>query len=180
MGKYIIRGNMDVELKEYIDILNIAKKDTYSDEEKKYILDTLNSERLLRQKEERKSKSYDKYTKADKKDILKELDEKRLDEQRFEVIKKRRTDKKQKYQFGSKEYYKFSHMNREYYIDINDVEKVSSRPVIISLYYKIFGELKKKHFLMKVEIYSDRFFISDDILRVYFKGYALERERSLS
>ncbi len=170
---------MDIELTEYINIVDMEKKDIYSGEEKKYILDTLNAERLLRQKKERISKTYNEYTKADKKDILKELDEQRLDAQRFKVIKKRRTDNKQKYQFGSKEFYKFSHMNREYYIDLNDVEKISSRPVIMSLYYKIFGELKKKDFLIKVEIYSDKFFISDDILRVYFKGYSLERERAI-
>ncbi len=178
MTRYVTRGKMDVELAEYIDIVGIVKKETYSGEEKKYILDRLNSERLLLKKLERISKTYDKYTKTDKQDILKELNEKRLDAQRFDVIKKRRTAKKQKYQFGVKEFYKFNHMSREYFIDINDVKKVSSRPVIISLYYKIFGELKKKDFLMKAEIYSDKFFISDDILRVYFKGYAREHERA--
>ncbi len=171
---------MNRELSEYIDIVNIEKKDIYSDEEKKYILDTLNTERLLRQKTQRKSKTYDEYTKADKKDILKELDDQRLNTQRLDVIKKRRTGKKQKYKFGSKEFYKFINMNREYYIDISDIEKLSSRPVIVPLYYKIFGELKKKDFLIKIEIYSDKIFISDDILRVYFKGYPLERERSLT
>jgi len=180
MGKYIIRGKMDIELTEYIDIVDIEKKDIYSDEEKKYILDTLNAERLLRQKTERKSKTYDEYTRVDKEEILKELDEKRHDAQRLDAIKKRRTDKKQKYKFGSKEFYKFSNMNREYYIEMKDIEKLSSRPVIMSLYYKIFGELKKKDFLIKIEIYSDKIFISDDILRVYFKGYALEREISIT
>jgi len=170
---------MDVKTVEYIDIADIVKKDIYSDEEKKYILETLNSERLLRQKSERRSKTYDKYTKADKKDILKELNEKRLDAQRFDVIKKSRTAKKQIYQFGIKEFYKFDNMNREYFIDINDIKKISSRPIIMSLYYRVFGELKKKDFLIKVEIYSEKFFISDDILRVYFKGYALERERTI-
>jgi len=171
---------MDAELTEYIDIVDIEKKDTYCDEEKKYILDTLNSERLLRKKSERRSKTYDKYTKEDKKHILEELNEKRLDDQRFDIIKKRRTAKKQKYQFGIKNFYKFNHMSREYFIDINDIKKVSSRPIIMTLYYRVFGELKKKDFLIKIEIYSDKFFISDDILRVYFKGYALERERSIS
>ena len=171
---------MNTNLSEYIDIVDIEKKDIYSDEEKKYILNTLNAERLLRQKTQRKSKTYDEYSKADKKDILKELDEQRLDAQRLDVIEKRRIDKKQKYKFGAKEFYKFSNMSREYYIDISAIEKLSSRPVIMSLYYKIFGELKKKDFLIKTEIYSDRFFISDDILRVYFKGYPLERERVLT
>jgi hypothetical protein len=112
---------MNTNLSEYIDIVDIEKKDIYSDEEKKYILDTLNAERLLRQKTQRKSKTYDEYSKADKKDILKELDEQRLDAQRLDVIKKRRIDKKQKYKFGAKEFYKFSNMSREYYIDISDL-----------------------------------------------------------
>ena len=171
---------MNTNLSEYIDIVDIEKKDIYSDEEKKYILNTLNAERLLRQKTQRKSKTYDEYSKADKKDILKELDEQRLDAQRLDVIEKRRIDKKQKYKFGAKEFYKFSNMSREYYIDISAIEKLSSRPVIMSLYYKIFGELRKKDFLIKIEIYSDKIFISDDILRVYFKGYPLEPERSIT
>ncbi len=171
---------MNTDLAEYIDIVDIVRKDIYSDEEKKNILETLNSERLLHQKSERRSKTYDKYTKVDKKDILKELNEKRLNAQRFDIIKKRRTEKKQIYQFDIKEFYKFNHMSREYFIDINDVKKVSSRPIVLTLYYRIFGELKKKDFLIKVEIYSEKFFISDDILRVYFKGYSLERERAIT
>jgi hypothetical protein len=68
-------------------------------------------------------------------------------------------------------------MSREYYIDIEDIQKISSRPSIISLYYRVFGELKKKDFLIKIQKYSDKFYISDDILRVYFKTYSLERKR---
>jgi len=34
-------------------------------------------------------------------------------------------------------------------------------------------EYTKKDFLIKTEIYSDKFFISDDILRVYLKGTPL-------
>jgi hypothetical protein len=170
---------MDKESIEYIEIIDIEAKEIYSAEEKQYILERVNTERLLQQKTERKSKTYENYTKADKRDILKELNEKRLDAQKLELIKKKRTEKKQIYQFGIKVFYKFSHMSREYYIEVNEVKKLSSRPMIMTLYYKIFGELKKKDFLMKVEIYSDKFFISDDILRVYFKGYTLERERAV-
>ena len=43
MTRYVTRGKMDVELAEYIDIVGIVKKETYSGEEKKYILDRLNS-----------------------------------------------------------------------------------------------------------------------------------------
>ena len=143
---------MDTDMNDYIDIVDIEKKD----------------------------KNYNEYSKRDKQDILNELNEKRLTSQRFDIVKKRRTANKQKYQFSEKEFYKFVHMNREYYLDINDVEKISSRPMVMALYYRVFGELKKRDFLIKTQIHSDKFFISDDILRVYFKAYALERERAIT
>ncbi len=170
---------MDNDLNDYIEIVDIEKKDTYSSDEKKRILDSLNAKRLLQQKTDRKSKDYVDYNRTDKADILKELNEKRLSQQRFEEVKKRRTEKKQTFQFGMKEFYRFDHMSREFYIEINDIAKITTRPAIISLYYKVFGELKKKDFLIKIEIFSDKFFLSDDILRVYFKEYSLERERTI-
>jgi hypothetical protein len=168
---------MQIDLNDYIDIDNIEHKDEYSNDEKKYILDTLENEELLHSQEKYRVKTYKKYSKEDKKKILEELNEKRLDDQRYEDIKRRRTTKKQIYKFGIKEFYKFENMSREYYIDIEDIQKISSRPSIVSLYYRVFGELKKKDFLMKIQKYSDKFYISDDILRVYFKTYSLERKR---
>ena len=117
------------------------------------------------------------YSKEYKTKILSNLNEKRLSVQKREEIKKKRTDKKKIYKFASKEYYKFMHMEREYYIEIKDCEKVSSRPAIITLYYRTFHELQKKDVLLKTEIYSDKFFISSDAIRVYFKSYTLEDDR---
>ena len=159
---------------ENLDLLVTPSKETYSSKEKKIIMDMLNSDRRIKQEEKVKSNRYNEYTTKDKLDILDELNERRLSAKLYDEIKKRRIYKKKKYDLSGKKFYKFVHMEREYYLDINDYRKISSRPTILTLYYKVFGELKKKDFLIKIEIYSDKIFISDDILRIYFKGYTLE------
>lgn len=117
-------------------------------------MDRLNKERLENQDIEAKANEY---SKDDKSKILTHLNERRLSVQKREEIKKKRTDKKKIYKFGSKEYYKFMHMEREYYIEIEDCDNISSRPAIITPYYKTFYELQRKDVLLKTEIYSDKF-----------------------
>ena len=161
-----------------LDISKIIKKETYTEEEKKMIIDRLDEERRIHQKAEddlnTETKNYDE---DEKKVVLKKLNEKRLSTQKREEIKKARTNKKEIYKFASKKYYKFIQMEREYFIEISDMEKLSSRALIISLYYRTFEEYKKKDVLIKTEIYSEKIFISYNPIRVYFKGYTLENER---
>ena len=159
---------------EALDLLIIPQKEVYSDEEKKSILKMLNADRQMKQKKKENTKSHTNYTQEDKEKILNSLNDRRLSQKTQDEIKKRRTYNKKKYQFGNKKYYKFLNMDREYYIDMNDCSKISSRPAIITLYYKVFGELKKQDFLMKVEVYSEKIFISNDMLRVHYKGYSFE------
>ena len=157
---------------------NIGRKDTYTDEEKKLIMDRLNEQRLIDQKiEESLSDKKRTYTEEDKKNILNGLNEQRLSDQRIEEIKKNRTHHKEIYKIGSKELYKFTNMKREYFIEIKDCEKISRRPRIISLYYRSIDILHKKDVLIKTEVYSEKFFISHDPIRVYFKAHALEGRR---
>jgi len=160
-----------------VNISNIIKKDIYTAEEKKFIIDRLDEERRIHQKAEEgldtKTKNYDEY---EKQKVLKNINEKRLSTQKREKIKTLRTYKKQTYKFGSKEFYKFTQMEREYYIEISDMKKVSSRAGIIPLYYRTFEELNKKEVLIKTEIYTEKIFISYNPIRVYFKGYLLEDE----
>ncbi len=94
----------------------------------------------------------------------------------YREIEERRILHKKIYRFGSKAFYRFAHMDRGYFMETGDVKKLSNRPQILTLYYRTFGEMKKKDFLMKTEVYSDKIFISADMLRVYFKGYTLEDE----
>ncbi|HIP18528.1 MAG TPA: hypothetical protein EYG78_04240 [Sulfurovum sp.] len=166
-----------MELNTVEEIEAFSQKNIYSDEEKKYIIEQLNAKRLSENKEENLSKQYKKYTPEEKDNILKELNDKRLEKQLYEEIEKRRIHNKKLYTFDMREFYKFLHMDREYFIELKDLDLLSNRPQILTLYFRTFGEIKKRDFLIKTEIYSDRIFISNDVLRVYFKGYSLENER---
>lgn len=157
---------------------SFSRKETYTAEEKKFIMDRLNAERLIHQRAlEEVSGKKRFYTEEEKKKILEKLNENRLSRQKREEIQKRRTYKKEIYKFGSKKCYKFTNMERDYFIEIADLKKLSSRPTMISLHYRVIDELKRKDVLIKTEIYSDKFFISYDPIRVYYKQYALEDEK---
>ncbi len=159
-------------------IANISQKETYSDEEKEFILKRLNDERLQQQKPKDVSLTVTKlYSKEDKDDILKKLNEERLRIQRHEEMKWKRVENKEIYKFGQKEYYKFVNMEREYYLEKESFKNFSSRPSIVTLYYRTFGEMKRKDVLLKIELYSEKIFISYNAIRVYFKSYSLEGKR---
>ena len=169
---------MSTDSREDLYIANISQKETYSDEEKKFILKRLNDERLLQQKlKETSSKATKQYSKEDKNDILNQLNEERLRTQKRKEMKRKRIENKEIYKFGNKEYYKFLNMEREYYIEAENCGKFSSRPSIVTLYYRTFGELSKKDVLLKIESYSEKIFISYDAIRVYFKPYSFEEKR---
>lgn len=155
-----------------------SEKETYSEEEKNLVMKRLNEERLIHQrvKEILDGKIKD-YSKEEKSKILTNINEYRLSKQKREEITSKRIKNKEKYVFASKEFYKFIKMDREYFIEIKECENLSSKAKIIPLYYKTFEELKKKYVLIKVEIYSEFFFISCDSIRVYFKTYAIEDKK---
>lgn len=163
-----------MELKSSEQRENFSKKSTYTEEEKKYIMQRLDEQR---RKEKCQKRRYTKYSEEEKQNILRDLNDKRLEKQLYAEIEKRRVFHKKIYTFDIREFYKFTHMDREYFIETKDVKKLSTRPQILTLYHRTFGEMKKRDFLMKIAVYSDKIFISDDMLRIYFKGYSLEGER---
>jgi len=166
---------MNDDKQKSVDTKLDARKETYTAEEKQIIIDNLNEERRINQKIVADlSNSAKHYNKSDKNKILNKLNQQRLSREKREAIKKKRTYNKEIYTFGDNSFYKLIQMEKEYYIRIEDCEQLTSQPNIISLYYKIFDALKKKDVLMKVEAYSDKFFISYDVIRVYFKPFALE------
>ena len=169
---------MDKHSDEILDLETISRKETFTEEEKKLIMTRLNEQRLQQQREAEASSDPKKvYTEEEKKKILNDLNQRRLSDQRIEEIKKKRTQNKAIYKFGTKEYYKFMNMKREYYLEINDSKKITGRPRILPIYYRSIDMLQKKDVLIKSEIYSEKFFISLDPIRVYFKAYTLEDER---
>lgn len=173
------RISMDNDPSELSEIQSHSKSKTYSAEEKELIMARLNEERLIHQRAEEELKGHKRsFTEEEKKKILAKLNEKRLSTQKREEIKKRRLHHKKSYKIGNKMFYKFKNMEREYYIEIADCDKITNRASIVTLYYKSVSEfeVKKKDVLIKTEIYSDKFFISYNLTRVYFKGYSLEDE----
>ncbi|HHO65959.1 MAG TPA: hypothetical protein ENJ71_05520 [Epsilonproteobacteria bacterium] len=165
---------MELNTREQIE--TFSKKTTYTEEEKKYIMQRLDEQRRKEKQEKCKKRRYIKYSEEEKQNILRELNDKRLEKQLYEEIEKRRVSHKKIYRFDIREFYKFTHMDREYFIETKDIKKLSARPQILTMYHRTFGEMKKRDFLMKIAVYSDKIFISDDMLRVYFKGYSLESE----
>ena len=153
-----------------------SQKNTYTSDEKKYIMGRLDAERRVKQKKSTFVQNYINYTDEEKNNILNELNEKRLEAQIYKEIKKQRTFKKKVHIFAKQKFYKLENMDREYFIPIEDVEVLLTRPLILTLYYRVFGELKKKDFLIKIMLHSNRIYVSIDMLRVYFKSYQLEDE----
>jgi len=184
---------MNTESTEDLYIANITKHETYSNEEKKFILKKLNDERLQQQKAKEASLNLTKqystedkgasststkqYSQKYKDDVLNHLNKERLWLQKREEMQKKRLANKKIYTFGEKEYYKFVNMEREYYLEKESCGKFYSRPSIVTLYYRTFGEMKKKDVLLKIVSYSEKIFISYDAIRVYFKPYSFEENR---
>ena len=155
----------------------MANKKPYSEEEKQRILDNLNEKRVIDQKAKRglDGKKAN-YSEDEKQKVLDKLNEQRLSVQKKEDIAYNRTGRKKIYHLAGKEYFQFKGMEREYFILLDEIEKVTLRQGIYNLFYKTFNGLKAKEVLIKTEIYSEQFFISYDIRRVYFKGYSLVDE----
>jgi len=158
---------------------NIPGKEVYTEEEKRFILERLNRERLERQRFEQASKADKKqYSKEEKNRILKELNEKRIRDEHHREMKRIRFLNKEVYTFGNKTYFKLKDMEREYFLEVETCENFTSRPSIVPLYYRTFGEMKKRDVLLKIEPHSDKIFISKDAIRVYFKPFALEERHT--
>jgi len=143
----------------------IKQKETYSAEEKKAIMDMLNQKR----KEKELSKS-----KEEKSKILQKLNRERKEKELFEKMEKQRTHNKKIYTFHNIKFYKIKNLEREYYLKVEDYNKLTTRPKIITIYYEFLGELKKKDILIQIRRYSDKLFISDDMIKVYYKSCYLE------
>ena len=146
----------------------------FSEEEKQRILEKLNQKRIIDQKASRgidgKKATY---TKEEKQKILEKLNEHRTTTQKREEIEDNRSNGKKIFQFEGKEYFKLKGMEREYFILEEDAKKASPQPKKINLYYQTFAGMKKKEVLMKIEGYSEQFFISYNLQRLYYKGYFL-------
>ena len=156
----------------------------YSVEEKRWIIERLNAERKERQTyEEERTKDCDAPEKkeqeflSEKEKILARIDKERRIAQKYKELQKRRLKNKKIYTLENRTLYKIILTNKEYYIDVDDCKRLSSVPGIFPVFYLRYGGLKKKEALIRIKEYSDKIFISEDVLRVYFKSASLEDGR---
>ena len=166
-----------MELNSVQEKIDFSQKSTYTNEEKQYIIQQLNESRRKEQKAAQIRTDSKGMNEEEKQRILRSVNDKRLEAQLFHEMTERRIHNKMIYLFDMREFHKFLHMEREYFLELKDLKKITTRPQILTLYFRTFGELKKKDFLIKIQNYSDKIFISTDVLRVYFKGYSLENEQ---
>jgi len=152
----------------------IEKKETYTIEEKKAIMEMLNKERKQKDQARLKKQEKTNLNIKDKKQILNKLTRERRDAQLFEQMEKKRVENKKIYIFHNKEFYKIKNLERDYYFKVEDYEKLSHRPKIVTIYHDFLGELKKKDILIQIRRYSDKIFISDDLIKVYYKSCYFE------
>ena len=149
-----------------MDYKDITSKATYSAEEKKAIMEMLNKERKEREQNKLSTSSVDI---KDKQKIMDSINRQRRDEQLFKHMDAKRIENKKIYNIHNKRFYKIKNLERDYYLKVDDYEKLSSRPKIITIYHDFLGELKKKDVLIQIRKYSDKIFVSDDLIKVYYK-----------
>jgi predicted PilT family ATPase len=148
---------------------DIKRKEIYTKEEKQTIMEMLNKERKAKEKQAEK-----KYSEEEKRKILTSLNQERKNIEISEDVKVRRVANKKIYTINNTQYYKLENLERGYLMRVDDYPKLTNRPKIITLYYDFLGELKKKDFLIQIRSYSDKIFVSNDLLKVYFKACSFE------
>jgi hypothetical protein len=111
---------------------------------------------------------------TEKNKILQKLNHARKEKEIFEKMAKQRIQNKKTYSFHNKLFYKIKNLERDYYLKCEDYQKIMSRPKEISIFYEFLGEIKKKNVLIQIKRYSDKLYISEDLIKTYYKPCYLE------
>lgn len=110
----------------------------------------------------------------DKKKIWKQLNEDRRLRQQNKEMEKSRFSNKKIYTIDNKNYYKVIGMTHTYYLQVNSLNYLRASQVVIQLCQYTFNGMKSKRGLLKIDKVTNKIFISEDTVRVYFKSCALE------
>ncbi|MEA3490690.1 MAG: hypothetical protein U9R27_02185 [Campylobacterota bacterium] len=152
-------------------IETIKIENDYSPEEKKMILKKLSQERLERQRQkELQTMRGSKYDPEKKQKILEELDAKRRKKQK----KRYKFKNKKIHTLENRDFYKLLGLGRDYYIKVEDCANYSDHAEVLTIYHRGFDGLKKDYVLVEFRSDSDKIFISEDTLRIYFKPVSIE------
>ena len=110
----------------------------------------------------------------DKKKIWDGLNEERLVRQESAEIGKNLLANKKQYILENKKYFKVIGHDREYYIRVDTLNYVSTSQFNVQLCRYTFNGMRSKKGLMKIDKSTNKIYISEDTLRVYFKKYKIE------
>jgi len=156
---------------------NIKQQETYSEEEKKAIMEILNQKRKAKDQKATITIPKIDSNSIDKSKVLQKLNRERKEQELFEKMAKQRIANKKIYSFHNKLFYKIKNLERDYYLKCEDYQKLTSCPKIVTIYHEFLGELKKKDTLIQIRRYSDKIFISDDMIKIYYKSCYFEDEK---
>ncbi len=110
----------------------------------------------------------------DKKKIWNQLNEERRLRQKKKEMGRNRFLNKKIYSIDNKKYYKVIGMSNVYYLQVNSLNYMEASQFIVELCQYTFNGMKSKKGLIKIDKATNKIFISEDTLRVYFKSCALE------
>lgn len=119
-----------------------------------------------------------KFTEEEKENIFKQLNEQRLLRQKNEERHKNRLKNKKVYNINNKRYYRIDDLNRSYYIAEDELQHISYRPKVISLFTYSYTIMQETKGLIRIDWATDRLLVSDDIMRIYFKPFRLKIDYS--
>ncbi|HIQ28558.1 MAG TPA: hypothetical protein EYH42_08680 [Sulfurovum sp.] len=110
----------------------------------------------------------------DKKKIWNQLNEERRLRQKKKEMGRNRFLNKKIYSIDNKKYYKVIGMSNVYYLQVNSLNYMEASQFIVQLCQYTFNGMKSKKGLIKIDKATNKIYISEDTLRVYFKSCALE------
>ncbi len=110
----------------------------------------------------------------DKKKIWNQLNEERRLRQKNKEMGKSRFFNKRIYAIDNKKYYKVIGMSNNYYLSVDSLNYLATSQFVIQLCQYTFNGMKAQRGLIKIDKATNKIFISEDTLRVYFKSCALE------
>lgn len=114
------------------------------------------------------------YSDEEKRQILSELNQKRLSAEKREEVIRQQCHNKTIYNMYGKEYYKIVDMGKVHYIAVGSCINITCDPSVISLYISNFAKMEEKKGLIKIDRVTNRILVSYDTQRISFKFFMLE------
>ena len=110
----------------------------------------------------------------EKKKIWDKLNKERLQRQKEKELEKERLANKKIYAIYGKKYYKLVGDNGDFYVLEDTLKDIPSSQFVIQVNRYSFSGMRTSRALLKIDKVTNKIFLSEDTLRVYFKPYTIE------